>query len=325
MQPNVINSKKSRNFNDSFSSHSQDEEKLPSDNITRNNSNLYSNNYSNKNKARFNVLSSLQSHNKNLRNNYNNNNNYSANKIKTLDSVNNQNDLSKKLDIKSLKSKIRSQNKLLEEYTKWINKLLTLINHKNDLYNDSGTPIQEGLAEIEKMKNENLEIKSLIIHTKLKNELLTKNLEKKKKIQNMLIREYNEKEVEKFSLLSKENEQLNMNLQLLANEVDELNENDRMVFEKIQADKKLKELFDLQNTKKELVEENKLQKRILAFKKRQNYYNNYPINSNDNLKEEMKKYDNLNFDTIGTLSGFGEYQLEKEENVGNKNFFFCGL
>ena len=321
MQSNILN-KKSNNFNDSFSSHSQDEEKQPSDNITRNNSNLYTNNYSNKNKARFNVLSSLQNHNKNLKNNCNDN---SPNVIKTIDSVTNQNNLDKKYDLKSLKSNIRSQNKLLEEYTKWINKLLTLINNKDNLYNDSGTPIQEGLAEIEQIRNENFEIKSLIIQTKLKNDLLNKNLEKRKKIQNMLIREYNEKETEKTSLINKENEQLNLNLQLLANEVDELNENDRMVFEKIQSDENLKELFKLQSTKKELIEENKLQKRILAFKKRQTWYNKIGVNSTDNLKEEMKKYVNLNFDTIGTLSGFGEYQLEKEENVGNKNFFLCGL
>ena len=116
-----------------------------------------------------------------------------------------------------------------------VNKLLTLINHKDDLYNDSGSLIQEGFVEIEKIRNENMEIKSLIIQTKLKNDLLNKNLEKKKKIQNMLIREYNEKEKEKEKslLISKENEQLNMNLQLLANEVDELNENDKKIFEKI--------------------------------------------------------------------------------------------
>ena len=315
------NHKKLNNFNDSFTSHSQEEDKQPSEYITRNNSNLNSNNYSNKNNPRFNILSSYQNHNKNLKNN----NNESPNKKRTIDSITNQNNLDKKQDLNSLKSKIRSQNKLLEEYAKWVNKLLTLINHKNDLYNDSGTPIQEGLVEIEKIRKENMEIKSLIIQTKLKNDLLNKNLEKKKKIQNMLIREYNEKEKEKSLLISKENEQLNMNLQLLANEVDELNENDKMIFEKIQADENLKELYRLQNNKKQLIEENKLQKRILAFNKRENWYNKDPKNSNDSLKKEIKKYENLNLDTIGTLSGFGEYQLEKEENVGNKNFLFCGL
>ena len=87
----------------------------------------------------------------------------------------------------------------------------------------------------------------------------------------------------------------------------------------------MKELYRLQNKKNGLIEENKLQKRILGFNKRENWYNKDPKNFNDNLKKKLKKYENLNFDTIGTLSGFGEYQLEKEENVGSKNFFFCGL
>ena len=46
-------------------------------------------------------------------------------------------------------------------------------------YDDIGTPIQQNLENIEKLKEENLKIKTLIINQKINNENMEKNIEKK--------------------------------------------------------------------------------------------------------------------------------------------------
>ena len=60
-------------------------------------------------------------------------------------------------NIHTLETNIIIQNKLLEEYQKWINVLLSVIDHKkiNKTYNDIGTPIQKRLESLEKLKDEN--------------------------------------------------------------------------------------------------------------------------------------------------------------------------
>ena len=233
-----------------------------------------------------------------------------------------------------LAKQVRIQNKIIEEYQKWINILIPAINDKkiDNEYKDIGTPIQEGLLSIEELKNTNFKVKSLIIKEKLKNENLEKQIEKKKKTQNMLIKEYNEKDHSQADNLKKEKEQLLMNLQMLANEVDVLNENNKALYDKRQKDNNMQKLYELMKEKSDLQEENKLYKKMVVLKNRKNYID---------LKGALSVISSLNFQnqkiirrnneditedysSIGPMSGMGEYKLEKDENV-NKNFFFCGL
>ena len=166
----------------------------------------------------------------------------------------------------NLATNVRIQNNLIEEYQRWINILLTAINNKKNesSYNDIGTPIQEGLEDIEQLKQKNFEIKSKIIQTKIKNENLEKQIEKNKKTQNLLIKEYNEKDTNNGLTIKKEKEQLIFNVQMLANELDELNENNKQLYDKIQKEENLKTLYDLIIVKKQLKEENKLFKKMIV-------------------------------------------------------------
>ena len=226
--------------------------------------------------------------------------------------------------------------------------MLSVINNKNieTSYNDIGTPIQEGLEDIEKLKLKNFEIKSLIIQKKINNENMEKQLEKNKKMQNILIKEFNEKDKSNGLNLKKEKEQLIFNVQMLANELDDLNEYNKQIYDKIQEDNKLKKIYDLINLKNKLKEENKLYKKMVVFKNRKNFIDlNGSLNANKTIdiaklrsRKLKKKFNNHNIDnnidnnlelendygSIGPISGYGEYKLEKEENV-NKSFFFCGL
>ena len=235
----------------------------------------------------------------------------------------------------NLATNVRIQNKIIEEYRKWVNILLTAINDKkiDKSYNDIGTPIQKGLENIEKLKSKNFEIKSLIINKKLNNENMEKQLEKKKKMQNMLIKEFNEKDKSNGLNLKKEKEQLILNVQMLANELDDLNENNKQLYDKIQSNIKYKKVYDLIIKKNELKEDNKLYKKMLVLKNRKNFINlngNLSLsNNNSNLKSKVINNEEINeinedYSSIGPLSGYGDYKLEKEENV-NKSFFFCGL
>ena len=259
----------------------------------------------------------------------------------TIDSSNSKSIIDNNYDEKNyqnLVTNIRIQNNLIEEYQKWINILLNAINNKkvDSTYNDIATPIQEGLEDIEKLKVKNLEIKSLIIKKKLNNEILEKQLEKNKKMQNMLIKEFNEKDKSNGLNLKKEKEQLDLNVQMLANELDDLNENNKQIDDKIQNNNNLQKINDLMNQKKELKEENKLYKKMLVFKNRKNYIDlkgsltiNKTIEAINYRNRKFKlRTNNTNlsddYGSIGPISGYGDYKLEKEENV-NKSFFFCGL
>ena len=170
----------------------------------------------------------------------------------TIDSYNSKSLFDSNNDEKSyqnLATNVRIQKNIIEEYQKWVNILLNAINNKtiDNSYNDIGTPIQEGLENIEKLKIQNLEIKSLIIKKKINNENMEKLLEKNKKMQNMLIKEFNEKDKDKNKEknLKKEKEQLIFNVQMLANELDDLNENNKQLYDKIQDNKNLKNIYDL--------------------------------------------------------------------------------
>ena len=308
----------------------------PSPKADRQNINIYNNINNKSTSSKYNISSSIKKKT-------------NPNKNFTLDSENNRplfdNPDEENKYYHILATNVRIQNKILEEYQKWTNILLSVIDSKkiNKTYNDIGTPIQQGLEHIEKLKNKNLEIKSLIINKKISNEKMEKILDKKQKTQNMVIKEFNEKDKSKGLNIKKEKEQLILNVQMLANELDELNENNKQLYDKIQNNDNMKKIYDLILTKNQLKEENKLLKKIMVLKNRKNYidlqqslsfnnkssiidlYNkkfnkaNYNIDNDDN--GEVRE-----FGTIGRFSGFGEYKLEKEENINtSESIFFCGL
>ena len=237
-------------------------------------------------------------------------------------------------------NEVRIQYKILEFYQKWINTLLSVLNNnENNNYDNIGTPIQQNLEDIEKLKEENFKIKTKIIQQKIINENLKNILSKKQKMQNFLIKEYNEKNnLNNEEKIEKEKEQLIDNVQMLANELDEINENNKNLKEKINKENKIKNVFELLNIKKQLKDENKLYKKMIVLKNRKNYidYSKEIIQDNndmtiDNKEIQMKKLNAQNQNlkrniSLGPISGFGEYQLEQEENIySNGNIFFCGL
>jgi hypothetical protein len=307
----------------------------PSPKNVKQNNNPYTNLNIKTTSSKLNISSSMSS----IKKKGNPNNNY------TLDSDNKNNKLL--FDYKEEENKcyhiiatnVRIQNKILDEYQKWTNILLSVIDNKkiNKNYNDIGTPIQQGLEHIEKLKNENLEIKTLIINKKIANERMEKILDKKRKTQNMVIKEYNEKDKSKGLNIKKEKEQLILNVQMLANELDELNENNKNLYDKIQNDENLKKIYDLIITKNKLKEENKLLKKIMVLKNRKNFIEMKESMSFINNEDLIDSYNNKNgkdsnnignedYFSIGRFSGYGEYKLEKEENINtNDNAFFCGL
>ena len=245
----------------------------------------------------------------------------------------------------NLANEIRIQNKILEEYKSWVKTLLSVINKNNKLidgdniYDDIGTPIQQNLEHIEKLKEENFKIKKMIINQKINNEKTEKALIKKQQMQNMIIKEFNEKNNNISEEKSKkERIQLNDNVQMLANELDELNENNKQLNDKIIKDEKLRNIYEMINLRNELKEENKLYKKIMVLKNRKDYIdlketlqskdstiefnNNNKINNINNNSSKI----NREFGSIGPISGYGEYKLEKEENIhSNGSIFFCGL
>ena len=203
------------------------------------------------------------------------------NKIKdyTLDSDNNKVLFYSEEDNKTyhnLANEIRIQNKILEEYESWVKTFLSIINNnkinnENNIYDDIGSPIQQNLEHIEKLKEENFKIKTLIINQKIKNENSEKKLEKKQLTQNMVIKEFNEKDNLFKEKIKKEKIQLAENVQMLANELDDLSEYNKQLNDKIMKDEKLKKLYELINLRNQLKKENKLHKKIMVFKNRKNY------------------------------------------------------
>ena len=238
-------------------------------------------------------------------------------------------------------NEVRIQYKILEFYQKWINTLLSVLNNnENNNYDNIGTPIQQNLEDIEKLKEENFKIKTKIIQQKIINENLKNILEKKQKMQNLLIKEYNEKNNNNLNIeekIEKEKEQLIDNVQMLANELDEINENNKNLKEKINKENKIKNVFELLNIKKQLKDENKLYKKMIVLKNRKNYIDlKETIQENNDITIDAKEIQfkkinaqNQNLKrniSLGPISGFGEYQLEQEENIySNGNIFFCGL
>ena len=244
----------------------------------------------------------------------------------------------------NLANNIRIQNKILEEYQSWVKTLLSTINNnkmnqENNIYDDIGTPIQENLEHIEKLKEENFKIKTLIIKQKIENEKNEKKLEKKQLTQNMVIKEFNEKDNTFKEKIKKEKIQLADNVQMLANELDELSEYNKQLSDKIMKDENLKKIYEMINLKNQLKKENKLYKKIMVFKNRKNF-NNFKetLQNNEstidlNDKKLNKKLFNIRnnnnnireYTSLGPITGFGEYKLEQEENIHTTGSIFCGL
>ena len=271
------------------------------------------------------------------------------NKIKdyTLDSDNNKVLFYSEEDNKTyhnLANEIRIQNKILEEYESWVKTFLSIINNnkinnENKIYDDIGSPIQQNLEHIEKLKEENFKIKTLIINQKIKNENSEKKLEKKQLTQNMVIKEFNEKDNLFKEKIKKEKIQLAENVQMLANELDDLSEYNKQLNDKIMKDEKLKKLYELINLKNQLKKENKLHKKIMVFKNRKNYIDLKGNSENNDSTIDLydKKFrkkifmnintnnNNREYSSLGPITGYGEYKLEKEENIHSTGSFFCGL
>ena len=271
------------------------------------------------------------------------------NKIKdyTLDSENNKVLFYSEEENKNyhnLANEIRIQNKILEEYESWVKTFLSIINNnkvnnENNIYDDIGSPIQQNLEHIEKLKEENFKIKTLIINQKIKNENSEKKLEKKQLTQNMVIKEFNEKDNLFKEKIKKEKIQLAENVQMLANELDDLSEYNKQLNDKIMKDEKLKKLYELINLRNQLKKENKLHKKIMVFKNRKNYIDLKGNSENNDStidlydkKIRKKIFMNINpnnnnreCSSLGPITGYGEYKLEKEENIHSTGSFFCGL
>ena len=261
------------------------------------------------------------------------------NKIKdyTLDSENNKVLFYSEEENKNyhnLANEIRIQNKILEEYESWVK-----TNNENNIYDDIGSPIQQNLEHIEKLKEENFKIKTLIINQKIKNENSEKKLEKKQLTQNLVIKEFNEKDNLFKEKIKNEKNQLSENVQMLANELDDLSEYNKQLNDKIMKDEKFKKVYELVNLRNQLKKENKFYKKIMVFKNRKNYVDLKGNSQSNDLTIDLydKKFhknifknintnnNNREYSSLGPITGYGEYKLEKEENIHTTGSFFCGL
>ena len=91
------------------------------------------------------------------------------------------------------------------------------------------------------------------------------------------------------------------------------------------------------NLRNKLKEENKLYKKIMVLKNRKDFIDlketlqskDSTIDFTDKRINNIKNSSNTinrEFGSIGPISGYGEYKLEKEENIhSNGSIFFCGL
>ena len=127
---------------------------------------------------------------------------------------------------------------------------------------------------------------------------------------------------------------------MLANELDDLSEYNKQLNDKIMKDEKLKKLYELINLRNQLKKENKLHKKIMVFKNRKNYIDLKGNSENNDSTIDLydKKFrkkifmnintnnnNNREYSSLGPITGYGEYKLEKEENIHSTGSFFCGL
>ena len=134
-----------------------------------------------------------------------------------------QKEIFQRQEYNDLKSLLMVQKEMMEQYQTWIQILLSVINNRESTTNhiDIGTPIQEGLKGVEKIKNDNFEIKKKILEIKKKNLSLINQYKNIKWKKQNIISDYT---TSSSNEINSENEQLRDNIQYLANEIDYLSE-----------------------------------------------------------------------------------------------------
>ena len=180
-----------------------------------------------------------------------------------------QKDIFQRQEYNDLKSLLMVQKEMMEQYQTWIQILLSVINNRESTTNhiDIGTPIQEGLKGVEKIKNDNFEIKKKIIEVRKKNLSLIEQYKNAKWKKQNIISDYTTSSSNEIKI---ENEQLRNNIQYLANEIDYLSEIKDKLNDNINNDPDIIRYKNLYDEIKELKKTNEIAKEI---KKNKLYYN----------------------------------------------------
>ena len=181
-----------------------------------------------------------------------------------------QKEIYQRQEYNDLKSLLMVQKEMMEQYQTWIQILLSVINNRESTTNhiDIGTPIQEGLKGVEKIKNDNFEIKKKIIEVRKKNLSLIEQYKNIKWKKQNIISDYT---TSSSNEINSENEQLRDNIQYLANEIDYLSEIKDKLNENINNDPDIIRYKNLYDEIKELKKTNEIAKEI---KNNKLYFNN---------------------------------------------------
>ena len=181
-----------------------------------------------------------------------------------------QKEIYQRQEYNDLKSLLMVQKEMMEQYQTWIQILLSVINNRESTTNhiDIGTPIQEGLKGVEKIKNDNFEIKKKIIEVRKKNLSLIEQYKNIKWKKQNIISDYTTSSSNEINI---ENEQLKDNIQYLANEIDYLSEIKDKLNDNINNDPDIIRYKNLYDEIKELKKTNEIAKEI---KNNKFYYNN---------------------------------------------------
>ena len=190
-------------------------------------------------------------------------------KIPKLNSKKYQKDIFQRQEYNDLKSLLMVQKEMMDEYQTWIQILVSVINNKESTTNhiDIGTPIQEGLKGVEKIKNDNFEIKKKIIEVRKKNLSLIEQYKNAKWKKQNIISDYTTSSSNEIKI---ENEQLRNNIQYLANEIDYLSEIKEKLNESINNDP---DIIRYKNMYDEIIELKKTNEIAKEIKKNKLYYN----------------------------------------------------
>lgn len=181
-----------------------------------------------------------------------------------------QKEIYQRQEYNDLKSLLLVQKEMMEQYQTWIQILLSVINNRESTTNhiDIGTPIQEGLKGVEKIKNDNFEIKKKIIEVRKKNLSLIEQYKNIKWKKQNIISDYTTSSSNEINI---ENEQLKDNIQYLANEIDYLSEIKDKLNDNINNDPDIIRYKNLYDEIKELKKTNEIAKEI---KNNKLYFNN---------------------------------------------------
>ena len=181
-----------------------------------------------------------------------------------------QKEIFQRQEYNDLKSLLMVQKEMIEQYQTWIQILLSVINNRESTTNhiDIGTPIQEGLKGVEKIKNDNFEIKKKIIEVRKKNLSLIEQYKNAKWKKQNIISDYTTSSSNEIKI---ENEQLKDNIQYLANEIDYLSEIKDKLNDNINNDPDIIRYKNLFDEIKELKKTNEIAKEI---KNNKLYFNN---------------------------------------------------